>query len=94
MKINDTSRLAGMQAYQNTHRAKQSNQSQAYEAESQRDGVSISQAALNMARETYGDPAARAEHLTSVKQQIENGTYHVDAGAVVRKMLEAYGGEF
>lgn len=56
----------------------------------QRDGVSFSREALDMARELQGTPE-RAAHLAALKQEIQSGTYHVEPDAVVRKMLAAYG---
>ncbi|HEU4964908.1 MAG TPA: flagellar biosynthesis anti-sigma factor FlgM [Bacilli bacterium] len=90
MKINDSARLLGMQSYQNTSRTK-NQATQAYANGTPRDGVTISSAALEMARELQEDGDVRSERLLQVKQAIQDNAYHVETSAVVRKMLDAYG---
>jgi flagellar biosynthesis anti-sigma factor FlgM len=89
MKINDFARLSGLQAYQGAGRTK-GKPASPQTADVPRDGVSISQEAFELARESQVDPS-RAERISDVKKAIANGAYRVEASAVVRKMLEAYG---
>jgi flagellar biosynthesis anti-sigma factor FlgM len=90
MKINDAARLAQMKMYQSTGRVKDKGTTSPG-AEMQRDGVSISKAAMEMARESQETTAERAERLEAVKNAVRQGSYSVEPDRVVRKMLEAYG---
>jgi flagellar biosynthesis anti-sigma factor FlgM len=89
MKIQDAGRLAQLSIYQQNGRLQRVAPSRTQEA--QRDGVTISQEALRMARVSQEQDAQRAERLNTVKQMIQNGTYSVPADFVARKLLEAYG---
>ena len=90
MKIHDAGRISQLlNTYGNNGRVRDG-QGSATAPASQRDGVSISREALDMARGMQEAPE-RAAHLAALKQEIQSGTYHVEAGDVVRKMLAAYG---
>ena len=90
MKINDTGRVSPLLNTYGKNGRVQGGQGSAAAPGSQRDGVSISREALAMSRELQETPE-RAAHLAALKQEIQSGTYHVEAGDVVRKMLAAYG---
>jgi anti-sigma28 factor (negative regulator of flagellin synthesis) len=92
VKINDAARLAQYMSYQKVNRQQGAQHSGA--VSSGPDEVLISKTALDMARELNGAGGAeRAEHVASVKQSLQNGTYHVEPDLVVRKMLAEYGDE-
>lgn len=92
MKINDSNRIAQVQKYQQANRLTDKDQSAGQAAYAKHDGVSISPEALEKARKlSQAESSEHTEHIAEVKRQIQEGTYHVDTNAVVRKMLEAYG---
>jgi negative regulator of flagellin synthesis FlgM len=86
MKINDIGRIGAVNAYQKANKVKEANK-----AELKRDELQISKAAQQMLKVQQNDvlnPAVRSEKVESIKAQIENGTYQVDAKAVAEKMLK------
>lgn len=89
MKIQDTNRVAQIATYQQNGRLQREGLGRAPQA--QRDGVTISPEAMQMARVSQETDVQRAERIDSVKQAIQSGTYSVPSDAVARKLLEAYG---
>lgn len=86
MKINDIGRINAVNAYQKTNRVKSTNKT-----EQKRDDLQISKAAQEMLKVQKVDvlnAADRAEKVKSIKAQIENGTYNVDAKDIAEKMLK------
>lgn len=90
MKIHDTGRVSPLLNTYGKNGRVRDGQGGAAAPGPQRDGVSISREALAMSRELQDAPD-RAAHLAALKQEIQSGTYHVEAADVVRKMLAAYG---
>jgi negative regulator of flagellin synthesis FlgM len=92
MKINDNNRISQVQKYQQAHRQSDKDKAAGASMPAKHDGVSISPEALEKARElSQSDGADHAERVAEVKRQLQDGSYHVETNAVVRKMLEAYG---
>ncbi|PWK16190.1 flagellar biosynthesis anti-sigma factor FlgM [Tumebacillus permanentifrigoris] len=92
MKINDSNRISQVQKYQQANRLTDKDPATAASTYAKLDGVSISPQALEKARDlSQSEGSEHAERIADVKRQIQEGTYHVETNAVVRKMLEAYG---
>ncbi|MFD2170109.1 flagellar biosynthesis anti-sigma factor FlgM [Tumebacillus lipolyticus] len=89
MKINDTARIYRLQAYQSAERSREG-QGAVGTGSGKRDGVTISSAALDMARDTYEADELRAERLAEVKESIQNGSYQVDLRKVAEKLYESF----
>ncbi|MEO2076732.1 MAG: flagellar biosynthesis anti-sigma factor FlgM [Bacillus sp. (in: firmicutes)] len=81
MKINDFSRLQGLQSYKNTV-----NKSPLQETgkKSQIDKVEFSPTAQEKIS------AEREKRIQELKAQIENGTYKVDSGKIAEKLLSSW----
>lgn len=85
MKINDVGRVGAIQAYKKTNKTKGSNK-----ADAKRDELQISKAAQELLKVQKNDilnPAARAEKVERLKEQVESGTYHVESKAIADKMM-------
>jgi negative regulator of flagellin synthesis FlgM len=89
MKVNDPSNVYRLQAYRNAERVRGMKQAGSAH-DGLRDGVTISPAAMEMARGSQEDAECRAERLDAVKASIQNGTYRVDLRKVAEKLYESF----
>ncbi|MBD8071393.1 flagellar biosynthesis anti-sigma factor FlgM [Bacillus sp. PS06] len=83
MKINQTN-LTGINPYK-----KQINKLASTEKTVKTDKVEISSAAKQL-QETSAVTVARQEKVEALKQQVQNGTYKVDADKVAKSILNYY----
>ncbi|MFC4777821.1 flagellar biosynthesis anti-sigma factor FlgM [Paenibacillus sp. GCM10023252] len=83
MKINESGRIGAIHSYQ-----KQSEQrAQAANHKKQIDQVKISPEAKELQSTQQAHSAGRAEKVSDLKQQVQTGTYHVEAGKIAEKLL-------
>lgn len=83
MKINDINRVTGInKGYQNQMEYRQFNQKS-----SKKDEVQISQAAQELLESSRAEGSERAEQIKALKQAVQTGTYHVEAGKLAEKLL-------
>jgi negative regulator of flagellin synthesis FlgM len=81
MKINDVSRLQGLQSYKNTINK---TQQQDVTKKIQVDKVEFSQAAQEKIS------VEKEKRIQALKEQIQNGTYKVDSEKIAEKLLSAW----
>ncbi|MFC6334907.1 flagellar biosynthesis anti-sigma factor FlgM [Paenibacillus septentrionalis] len=83
MKINDINRINGINKgyQQQVDYRKESKQA------SKKDEVQISQAAQEMLESSRAENTERAEHVKALKQAVQSGTYHVEAGKLAERLL-------
>ena len=81
MKINDVSRLQGLQSYKNTIN---NTQKQDLAKKIQVDKVEFSQAAQEKIS------VEKEQRIQALKEQIQNGTYKVDSEKIAEKLLSAW----
>lgn len=83
MKINDINRVTGInKGYQNQMEYRQFSQKS-----SKKDEVQISQAAQELLESSRAEGSERAEQIKALKQAVQTGTYHVEAGKLAEKLL-------
>ena len=81
MKINDVSRLQGLQSYKNTIN---NTQKQDLTKKMQVDKVEFSQAAQEKIS------LEKEKRIQALKEQIQNGTYKVDSEKIAEKLLSTW----
>lgn len=83
MKINETGRVGAVNSYQ-----KQNGQHiNATNKKKQTDQVQISSEAKELQSMNLAQSSERAAKLNSLKQQVQTGTYRVEAGKIAEKLL-------
>lgn len=83
MKINETNRISGTNPYQKQTEFRAESAKKA----KQKDQVQISAAAKEMLTTSKLGGSERAERINELKQAVQTGTYHVDAGKIAEKLL-------
>ena len=83
LKINDINRVNGINKgyQQQLDFRKESKQA------SKKDEVQISTEAQEMLESSRAESSERAEHVNALKQAVQSGTYHVEAGKLAEKLL-------
>ena len=81
MKINDVSRLQGLQSYKNTIN---NTQKQDFTKKIQVDKVEFSRAAQEKIS------VEKEKRIQALKEQIQNGTYKVDSEKIAEKLLSTW----
>lgn len=83
MKINESNRIGGANPY-----SKQAEfRAEGAKKAKQKDEVQISAEAKEMLTTSKLGGAERAERLNELKESVNSGTYHVDAGKIAEKLL-------
>lgn len=83
MKINDINSVARVnKSYQNQVEHRQQSSKTA-----KKDQVQISQAAQELLESSRAESTERAEQIKALKQAVQTGTYHVEAGKLAEKLL-------
>jgi len=83
MKINDINSVASVnKSYQNQVEHRQQSSKTA-----KKDQVQISQAAQELLESSRAESTERAEQIKALKQAVQTGTYHVEAGKLAEKLL-------
>ncbi len=86
MKINDIGRVGAVQAYQQANKVNNSKK-----AEIRKDNLQISREGQELLKAQKSDvlnPAHRQEKVDAIREQVQTGTYQVDARAVAGKLIE------
>lgn len=85
MKINETGRIGAINNYQ---RQIESGRKESDNKARRKDEVSISTEGMELLKAQEGtQDLARAGRIEELKSQVSSGTYHVDAGKLVDKLL-------
>lgn len=83
MKINETGRVGAVNSYQK-HNGQHIN---ATNKKKQTDQVQISSEAKELQSMNLAQSSEHAAKLNSLKQQVQTGTYRVEAGKIAEKLL-------
>lgn len=84
MKINDSNRINGVSKtyqVQNEYRKDDSRKARI------KDEVQISQTAQKMLNSSRAEHPERAAYINQLKESVQTGTYHVEAGKIAEKLL-------
>lgn len=87
MKINETGRIGAMNSYQ---RQIDSQRQEINNKAKRKDEVSISAEAKELLRageEMQMNGSERAERIAELKEQVSTGTYHVETGKLIEKLI-------
>lgn len=84
MKINDTGRIGAINNYQ---RQIDSQRQEIDRKAKRKDEVSISPEAKELLRAGEEMQNNRAERIAELKEQVQTGTYHVETGKLVEKLI-------
>lgn len=82
MKVNETQRIQFMNVYQKHHEQRVGDAGR----KRQKDEVQISAEAQEMLSFSRANGENRAQLIENLKQKVESGTYHVDAGKIAEKI--------
>lgn len=83
MKINDINRINGInKTYQNQAEYRKDNKKTLA-----KDEVQISQEAKEMLESSRAESTERAAYIHSLKEQVQSGSYYVEAGKIAEKLL-------
>jgi len=89
MKINDSQRLASLQAYRTGTQPKDAARGVKGSGVVRKDDVQISFAAKELLQEAQaGQQTDRAQKLEQLRAAVENGSYKVDAEKIAEKLLK------
>ncbi|NGQ95627.1 flagellar biosynthesis anti-sigma factor FlgM [Brevibacillus sp. SYP-B805] len=85
MRINEPNRAGMINAYNKTNKLQASKEAK---IKLGKDEVQISSEALELLKQVEdADPRVRKEKVNELRQQIENGTYHVPSDKIAEKFL-------
>ena len=89
MKINESQRLASLQAYRAGTQPKEAVRGGKGNGVVRKDDVQISFAAKELLQEAQaGNSAERAQKLEQLRTAVQDGTYRVDAEKIAEKLLK------